>query len=222
MGDQELRIADPESKKPEDWDEEEDGEWEAPVIDNPECKIGCGKYDPPMISNPAYKGKWYAPKIDNPAYIGVWKPRQIENPNYFYDESPYILPTIDSVGIDIWTMNSGIVFDNIVISNDIAKAEEFAERTFKQRQAVEELQTPKPKDGYVPAWVWETIAQNPVPIIVAMTLVVLFLLWFCCLRGDGGAPPPPAAKAKAAPKKEKKDDKKEAAEDKDEGEKKDD
>lgn len=28
-------VADPEASKPEDWDEEEDGEWEAPLVPNP-------------------------------------------------------------------------------------------------------------------------------------------------------------------------------------------
>jgi Calreticulin family len=28
---------DPDAKQPEDWDEEEDGEWEPPLISNPEC-----------------------------------------------------------------------------------------------------------------------------------------------------------------------------------------
>lgn len=32
-------IPDPEATKPEDWDDEMDGEWEAPMIDNPEFKV---------------------------------------------------------------------------------------------------------------------------------------------------------------------------------------
>lgn len=32
-------IPDPEATKPEDWDDEMDGEWEAPMIDNPEYKV---------------------------------------------------------------------------------------------------------------------------------------------------------------------------------------
>ena len=47
--------------------------------------------------------------------------RQIENPEYFVDESPYMLPSIDSVGIDIWTMDKGIMFDNIVIDSNPEK-----------------------------------------------------------------------------------------------------
>lgn len=59
-----------EATQPEDWDEEEDGEWEAPQIPNPKCKEapGCGEWKRPMKSNPDYKGKWTAPMIDNPDY----------------------------------------------------------------------------------------------------------------------------------------------------------
>ena len=34
-----------------DWDEEEDGEWEPPLIDNPACKApaGCGEWKRPMV-----------------------------------------------------------------------------------------------------------------------------------------------------------------------------
>ncbi|CAF4452439.1 unnamed protein product, partial [Rotaria sp. Silwood2] len=46
-------IPDPDAKKPEDWDDEIDGTWE-----------------PPMIDNPEYKGVWKARQIDNPAYKG--------------------------------------------------------------------------------------------------------------------------------------------------------
>ena len=33
-----AEIPDPDAKKPDDWDDEEDGEWESPNIDNPEYK----------------------------------------------------------------------------------------------------------------------------------------------------------------------------------------
>ena len=62
-------IPDPNAKRPADWDDEEDGEWEAPQIANPKCtEIGCGKWKPPMIDNPNYKGKWEPPMITNPKY----------------------------------------------------------------------------------------------------------------------------------------------------------
>lgn len=48
--------------------EDMDGEWEAPRISNPACRIGCGEWTPPLIDNPKYKGVWRPPMIDNPNY----------------------------------------------------------------------------------------------------------------------------------------------------------
>lgn len=45
-----------------------DGEWEAPHISNPACRVGCGEWRAPMIDNPKYKGVWRPPMIDNPNY----------------------------------------------------------------------------------------------------------------------------------------------------------
>ena len=47
-------IPDEDAIKPDDWDEEMDGEWEAPLVPNPLCQSapGCGKWRKPMIDNP--------------------------------------------------------------------------------------------------------------------------------------------------------------------------
>jgi len=55
-----AKLADPAASKPEDWDDEEDGEWEAPLIDNPAYK---GEWKAKTIPNPGYKGAWVAPDI---------------------------------------------------------------------------------------------------------------------------------------------------------------
>ena len=46
LDDEPEMIPDPDAEKPEDWDEEIDGDWEAPLIDNPECSAapGCGQW----------------------------------------------------------------------------------------------------------------------------------------------------------------------------------
>ena len=83
-------VPDPAAKKPDDWDDEEDGDFEAPQITNPKCKTGhCGEWKRPEKKNPQYKGKWVCPKIDNPEYKGEWAPKQIENPNFFEDKEPH-------------------------------------------------------------------------------------------------------------------------------------
>ncbi|CAE7354855.1 unnamed protein product [Symbiodinium natans] len=170
------KIPDPKSQRPGDWDDEEDGEWEAPIIDNPKCSVGCGKWEAPKISNPNYKGKWYAPKIDNPAYVGEWKPRQIDNPEYFVDESPYMLPAIDSVGIDIWTMDKGIMFDNIVIDSSPEKVMAFGQATFKVRSEIEAKQALRAASlSFISQRIMFStktaqVLDNPVPVLI--TLVV--------------------------------------------------
>jgi len=198
-----LKIPDPAAKVPEDWDEEEDGEWEAPVIDNPACKVGCGKWEPPTIENPAYKGKWYAPQVDNPAYKGVWKPRQIANPDYFVDETPCILPKIDSVGIDVWTMSKGIMFDNILVASDPAKAKTFADETWKLRSEIEKLQEPKRTDGQ-DGW-WGLVSQNLTAIAATALIISVSTVWCCCVRRSPVPPAPSAAARRASQKKDKKE-----------------
>jgi len=138
LDDEPEEIDDPEASKPEDWDDEEDGEWEAPKIDNPKCEVapGCGEWKRPMKKNPAYKGKWHAPLIDNPAYKGIWKPRDIPNPEYFELESPNFEP-IAAVGIEIWTMQDGILFDNVLIADDEKVAASYRETTWKPKYDVE-------------------------------------------------------------------------------------
>ncbi|KAI3688626.1 hypothetical protein L2E82_46334 [Cichorium intybus] len=139
LEDEPEEVDDPEAVKPEDWDDEEDGEWEAPKIDNPKCESapGCGEWKRPLKRNPAYKGKWHAPLIDNPAYKGIWKPQEIPNPDYFELETPNFEP-IAAIGIEIWTMQDGILFDNILIASDEKTAETIRETTWKPKFKVEE------------------------------------------------------------------------------------
>jgi len=110
-------IADPEAKIPEDWDEEMDGEWEAPMINNPE-----------------YKGEWKAAMIDNPAYKGPWVHPMIDNPDYEADDKLYAYESFGAIGLDLWQVKSGSVFDNFLISDDI----EGALAAAKEAMAVQE------------------------------------------------------------------------------------
>ncbi|KAE9555828.1 hypothetical protein FO519_000913 [Halicephalobus sp. NKZ332] len=137
---EEALIFDPEAVKPDDWDVELDGEWEPKLIPNPKCASasGCGKWKQPMKHNPLYKGKWSPPMIKNPDYKGKWTPRTIENPNY-YEPDPYKqLEKITAIGFELWTMSSGIVFDNILITDDENLAHRFAAETFTVKKNQEE------------------------------------------------------------------------------------
>ncbi|KAH0992084.1 hypothetical protein GBA52_003567 [Prunus armeniaca] len=134
LDDEPEEIDDPEATKPEDWDDEEDGVWEPTKTDNPKCSLapGCGEWKKPMKINPAYKGKWSRPLIDNPSYKGIWKPQEIPNPSYFETEKPDF-EAIAAIGIEIWTMQDGILFDNILIADDEKVAESYRLTTWKPK-----------------------------------------------------------------------------------------
>ncbi|XP_065100461.1 calreticulin 3a [Paramisgurnus dabryanus] len=107
-------IPDPDAKKPEDWDEDMDGEWE-----------------PPMIPNPEYKGEWKPKQIDNPNYKGVWVHPEIDNPEYTADDAIYKFENIGVLGLDLWQVKSGTIFDNFLISDDVQEAEVFGRETWE-------------------------------------------------------------------------------------------
>merc|ERR1719310_2096386 len=109
-----AKIADPKATKPDDWDDESDGEWEAPQIDNPE-----------------YKGEWKAKRIKNPAYKGVWEAKLIDNPKYAPDDKLYSYKSFNAVGIDVWQVKSGTIFDNILVTDDVEYAKAHGDKTWK-------------------------------------------------------------------------------------------
>jgi len=115
------KIPDAEAKKPEDWDAEDDGEWE-----------------PPMVPNPKYKGAWAPKRIPNPAYKGPFKPKQIANPEYEADDKLYMARSpLKFVGIDVWQVKAGSIFDNIIIGDDLAEVNAIIDKTWKATKDAE-------------------------------------------------------------------------------------
>lgn len=110
-------IPDPDAVKPEDWDDEMDGEWE-----------------PPMVDNPEYKGEWKPKQIDNPNYKGVWKHPEIDNPEYQEDKELYLREEICAVGLDLWQVKSGTIFDNFLFTDDPEYAAKQAEGVTKTQE----------------------------------------------------------------------------------------
>merc|ERR1712048_327681 len=94
-----------------DWDDEEDGEWEAPMKDNP-----------------AYKGEWYVKRISNPAYKGFWEAKKIANPEYEDDDALYKFDDFSFIGFDLWQVKGGTIFDNVIITDDKSEADAFAKK----------------------------------------------------------------------------------------------
>lgn len=111
--DQPEFIPDPDAKMPDDWDEEMDGEWA-----------------PAKINNPEYKGEWKPKQIDNPDYKGPWIHPEIPNPDYKEDANLYRYDNIGAVGFDLWQVKSGSIFDNIIVTDSVEKAEEFSKETW--------------------------------------------------------------------------------------------
>lgn len=47
------------------------------------------------------------------------------------DKTPYMFAPFSGVGIELWTMTSGIFFDNILITRDPDQAAEYAAKTWQ-------------------------------------------------------------------------------------------
>ena len=106
-------IEDADATKPEDWDDDEDGEWTAPEIPNPE-----------------YLGPWEQRTIENPDYVGEFKPKQIPNPEYDPNAYAFGGRKIGAVGFELWVVNGGSIFSNIYVGDSFFEAKELAEETF--------------------------------------------------------------------------------------------
>merc|ERR1719310_496756 len=78
-----------------------------------------------MVSNPKYKGEWHTTMIDNPEYKGEWVPKQIDNPSYVADV--YQFEDIGAVGFELWTVNDGSIFDNILVCDSWDHAKKVGE-----------------------------------------------------------------------------------------------
>mmetsp|Transcript_96572 Transcript_96572/g.177557 ORF Transcript_96572/g.177557 Transcript_96572/m.177557 type:complete len:399 (+) Transcript_96572:95-1291(+) len=102
------RIRDPKATRPPDWDESEDGVWEAP-----------------MITNEGFRGDWSATRIKNPVFKGYWEQKKIANPDFHDDPDIYLFKDFGFIGIDLWQMKAGTLFDNIIITDDPAEADAF-------------------------------------------------------------------------------------------------
>lgn len=105
---------------PEDWDAEEDGEWE-----------------PPMVANPEYKGEFQPRQIDNTDYKGEWEHPLIANPDFVNDEAVYNVCAngCGFVGFELWQVEAGTIFDNILVTDSVEEAEAAYEAIAKDSAA---------------------------------------------------------------------------------------
>merc|ERR1712226_874865 len=126
------KIKDPEAKKPDDWVDNA-------KMDDPEDKKPEDWDKPELIPDPDAK----KPEDWDDEEDGDWEPPMINNPEYAADDSLYKFGNIGHVGFEIWQVKSGTIFDNILVTDSVAEAEEFAKETFEVTKVAEKTMKDK-------------------------------------------------------------------------------
>merc|ERR1739848_411513 len=105
-------IKDPEAKKPEDWVNDKE-------IDDPEDSKPDGWDDEPeYVADPdAEKPEDWDEEMD-----GEWEAPMITNPDFKEDANLYSYDSWGAIGLDLWQVKSGTIFDNFLINDDIDAA----------------------------------------------------------------------------------------------------
>lgn len=60
----------------------------------------------------------------------------IPNPAYFEDHQPFRMSPIGAVGFELWSLTGDVMFDNILLCDNLEVAREWTADTWGQRQAV--------------------------------------------------------------------------------------
>merc|ERR1712185_96513 len=138
-------IPDPDDKKPGDWvdtsmmDDPEDKKPEDWVT---EKRIVDAEAKKPDDWDDEEDGDWEAPMKDNPDYKGDWEAKKIDNPEFVDDDSVYKFAEFGFIGFDLWQVKAETIFDNIIITDDVAEADAFAAKW----KALNDVETAKKKE----------------------------------------------------------------------------
>jgi len=81
-----------------------------------------------MKDNAAYTGEWSVKRIANPAYKGVWEAKKVDNPEFVDDETVGTYADFGYIGLDLWQVRGGAVFDNFIITDDKHEANKMKEK----------------------------------------------------------------------------------------------
>merc|ERR1712113_1309733 len=76
------------------------------------------------------------------AYKGLWEAKKIANPEYEDDNMVYKYDDFGFLGFDLWQVKGGTIFDNIIITDDVAEADSFV----KKWKALSEVEKAKKKE----------------------------------------------------------------------------
>ncbi|XP_072457360.1 calreticulin-3 isoform X2 [Notamacropus eugenii] len=113
-------FLDASANKPSDWNSELDGEWQ-----------------PSLIQKPKYKNGLKSENMDNSDYKDVWLHQKIENPGYLQDFELSEYENIGVIGLELWQVRSGTIFDNFLITDDENYAAEFGLKTWGRTKGPE-------------------------------------------------------------------------------------
>merc|ERR1712161_108292 len=73
---------------------------------------------------------------------GVWEARKIANPDFVEDDALYKYDDFGFIGFDLWQVKGGTIFDNVIITDDVAEADAFS----KKWKTVSEVEAAKKKE----------------------------------------------------------------------------
>ncbi|XP_006877172.1 PREDICTED: calreticulin-3 [Chrysochloris asiatica] len=114
--DWEKHFLDAGASKPSDWNSELDGDWSGP-----------------MLQKPPYQDSLKPDGIDK----DVWLHQKMKSTNYLseYDLSEF--ENIGAIGLELWQVRSGTIFDNFLITDDEEYAENFGKATWGETKGPE-------------------------------------------------------------------------------------
>merc|ERR1711904_324822 len=142
-------ISDPDDKKPSDWADEammDDPESKKPSDWVEEKRIVDSDAKKPDDWDDEEEGDWYGKRISNPAYKGIWEAKKIANPEFEDDDSVYKYSDFGFLGFDLWQVKGGTIFDNVIITDDVAEADTFAKK-WKELSEVEKAKKKEEDDA---------------------------------------------------------------------------
>merc|ERR1712048_933170 len=57
---------------------------------------------------------------------GVWEAKKNDNPEFVDDDAVYKYADFGFIGFDLWQGKAETIFDNVIITDDVAEADSFA------------------------------------------------------------------------------------------------
>merc|ERR1719348_693784 len=109
-------------KLEDDWDLLEPRKIKDPEQSKPEDWVDDAKMDDPEDEKPE-------------GWDDV--PKEIDNPDFVEDDELYAYEDFGLVGIDVWQVKSGTIFDNIIITDNYEEAKAFMEETYTANKDAE-------------------------------------------------------------------------------------